>query len=434
MKVMQGGIQKNIKDMKVMQNNIQKNAVEMLVVKDGLQKIGWNNINVPPKPISILNTGNNLIDIKFNQDVDDFMTGTGVGVSKDLSTGKKAFASGGKTGYPPINAFDGQTSLYYSWMTDEVLPAWIGVDLGIQYSIEELRIYTQSYIAKDFILQGSMDMENWTDVFSGACTTQNYVWQKFNFTPQIFRYWRVYITSKHFPNNTLYVIEVQLWGKEVAIGNSKDLSTSKTAFASGVLSGYPPQNAVDGQTSLYYSWRTDEVLPAFIGVDLVVQYSIEELRIFTQSYSVKDFILQGSTDNVNWFDVYTGVCLNGNYIWQKFNFIPQVYRYWRIYITSKNNIDNTLFVIEFQLWGKILTTTVGAPILVKQEVAFNIMDNNSKKYLIESLTKTNSRNLQLKTENFAIGDTLNINYNNLLGTIAGLNGEITDFTKTITTK
>lgn len=228
MKTIVNGQQRNVKDIKVFTQNQKRNAVEMLVKKDGIWRLGWNNINTPPKPVAITNTSNNQIKIKFNQDINDIVSSGGTGELLQVATGKQSFSSGDYPGYESIYAVDGVLSTTSIWRSDTTaLPVHIGVDLEKSYQVEMLKIYTLVYMPKDFILQASNDMTNWVDVSIGTLINTQRVWQEFSFTPQSYRYWRVYVTSKYY-SSRVDICEIELYGREETAGVGQEVAFTLT--------------------------------------------------------------------------------------------------------------------------------------------------------------------------------------------------------------
>ena len=225
MKVIQSGIQKDISNIKVYINNEQKTVAELFIIQNGIQKLGWNNTNVPPIPVLLTNVGDNQIKVKFNQDINDIATTGGTGELLQVATGKQSFSSGDYPGYESIYAVDGVLSTISIWRSDTTaLPVWMGVDLGKQYAVEMLRIYTLVYMPKDFILQASNDMTNWTDVSPGTLTNAQRMWQEFSFTTQSYRYWRIYVTSKYYSTARTDICEIELYGREEITGAGEEIA------------------------------------------------------------------------------------------------------------------------------------------------------------------------------------------------------------------
>ena len=71
--------------------------------------------------------------------------------------------------------------------------------------------------------------------------------------------------------------------------------------------------------------------------------------------SIKDFKLQGSNNNSDWTDIYTGLTVKDTHNTQIFTFNNNIpYRYYRIYMTSSwRSTDTTLIAgaVEFEMMG-----------------------------------------------------------------------------------
>lgn len=115
-------------------------------------------------------------------------------------------------------------------------------------------------------------------------------------------------------------------------GYSENLAYGKTYFAKGTLSGFPMSNAFDGDVNTF--WRDSGGIPSWLGVDLGESITITKVNMAGVSTRIKDFILQGSTDNNTWVNIYSGQQTNDN-ILRTYEFgNANSYRYYRIYISS----------------------------------------------------------------------------------------------------
>lgn len=109
--------------------------------------------------------------------------------------------------YTYDKVYDGNLNTY--WRSGSTVdPQWLLVDLGAPSAIRRFRIYLYSYPPREFILQGSDDNVNFTDVLSGEFQNA-YGWQEFTVVELMsFRYWRLYFASKWSSRYCVYELEM----------------------------------------------------------------------------------------------------------------------------------------------------------------------------------------------------------------------------------
>lgn len=125
--------------------------------------------------------------------------------TSDLCTGGTPTSDGDLAGYPPTYAFDNNTATFWHTENPNTLPSWIKYDFGagVTKTIRKWTLrnrnggeYAQQS-PKNFVLQGSNDNSNWTDLD----THTNETWTQgemktYSFAnATAYRYYRLYITA-----------------------------------------------------------------------------------------------------------------------------------------------------------------------------------------------------------------------------------------------
>lgn len=124
--------------------------------------------------------------------------------------------------------------------------------------------------------------------------------------------------------------------------------TMLVALSSGYYnSSYVPSKAFDGDTGSF--WRSSSTsAPQWIGKDFGKDVTLTKIiaRFEYSSGRPNAYQLQGSVDGVNWVDVATGNFANASGE-QPVTFSPVMYRYWRLYFTSKHSSYYTCSELSF---------------------------------------------------------------------------------------
>jgi hypothetical protein len=135
-----------------------------------------------------------------------------------------------------------------------------------------------------------------------------------------------------------------------------NLALNKTAFASSSIAPYLPARAVDDLISPLNRWMASG-LPSWMGVDLGAVYWINRWVVKqpggsgwqSPSYNMCDFKLQGSLDNITWFDI-DSVVNNGASTLDR-SVTPKQARYVRVYVTKGLQINTRVAAImEFEVY------------------------------------------------------------------------------------
>lgn len=132
-------------------------------------------------------------------------------IPTDMGRGKDADASSSIGGFPPAQAFDGDTGTFWA-CTDSDLPNWIYVDLGGNYSIYKVKInWFPLYQSSDFYVQLSNDSVTWTNATTTSGNT-DYI-TIHTFTSMQGRYLRVYSVAFGGIYTITAIEEIQIYQK-----------------------------------------------------------------------------------------------------------------------------------------------------------------------------------------------------------------------------
>lgn len=119
----------------------------------------------------------------------------------------------------------------------------------------------------------------------------------------------------------------------------------------------PAKQAVNGRMETTAdSWRSfDSPDPHWLEVDLgqsrtVVRVVVKHF-LNNPSCITRDFIIQGSRDEVHWADLAN--VTNNSAIETVHNLAPATFRYFRLFITAPSLNDNIARIYEFELWGEL---------------------------------------------------------------------------------
>lgn len=227
-------------------------------------------------------------------------------------------------------AFDGQSAIDWWEGSSTSMPQWIGRDYSVPVEVDKVSVYLNSYMPKDYKIQGSADGSVWQDVVSG--TFLNSVgWQDTVFTPTSYRYWRLYLISVHATYHRVYEVKFYRNNAEVLVNDGYAVSY----FSSGTQSAQYPINAFDGSASSY--WQSSATTsPQWIGSGYGRPITCRkvDVRMDLSNGRINAYEIQGSDDATTWSTVASGNFTNASGV-QSVSFSPATYRYWRLYATSK---------------------------------------------------------------------------------------------------
>lgn len=132
-----------------------------------------------------------------------------------------------------------------------------------------------------------------------------------------------------------------------------NITQNKPATASNSFAPFLPARAVDGVTSPANRWVSAQV-PAWLAVDLQNIFWVNQWTAnlmgsvgWTPLYNMKNFILQGSNDNVIWFDMDNISNNSANQINR--TIAPRLARFLRVYVSNGLAVnDKVASIVDFQ--------------------------------------------------------------------------------------
>ena len=200
-----------------------------------------------------------------------------------------------------VNAVDGNVNTRWSSAYSD--PQWITVDLGSNYDINEVDLNWQSACGSNYLIQTSLDNFSWTTQTTVVGNTSSGLLQYPYSSPITCRYVRMYGTQR--ATGWGY----SLWEFAVIGIPSSTTTTTPTGPTNLALNqpvtvsstDYPGDagaDAVDGNTNTRWSSAYSD--PQWIEVDLGASHSISEIDLNWQTACGYNYLIQTSTDNVNW--------------------------------------------------------------------------------------------------------------------------------------
>ena len=103
------------------------------------------------------------------------------------------------TGYEASLAIDNNTETIWESEKDGVAPAWWMIESKNKMLISAIKIYQSTYIAKDFIIQGSDDGINFTDLYNVTEADNSNQWVIYNFKKIYnYKYYRIYCKTSYY--------------------------------------------------------------------------------------------------------------------------------------------------------------------------------------------------------------------------------------------
>lgn len=132
----------------------------------------------------------------------------------DILTGGTASASGYFDVQYPSLAVDNNDGTF--WSVNAAPPQWWKYNLGsgVTKTVTKLRLRPYGSLVKDFVLAGSNNDSDWTDIYTGQHANDN-AWEEYNFSNSTaYRYYRITISTA--------------WGSIVAIHEIEMMETPTT--------------------------------------------------------------------------------------------------------------------------------------------------------------------------------------------------------------
>ena len=131
-----------------------------------------------------------------------------------------------------------------------------------------------------------------------------------------------------------------------------NLALNEPVTVSSTQSGYPGSNAVDGNTTTRWSSAFSD--PQWIYVDLQGTYNINEVVLNWESAYATSFLIQVSSDTVNWATIYSTTSGTGGI--EDLTGLSGTGRYVRMYGTARGTVYG-YSLWEFEIFGTVSTPT-----------------------------------------------------------------------------
>lgn len=290
-----------------------------------------------------------------------------------------------------------------AWVTDCAVindggsNAWARIDLGARAKIDKINVYNimdpndPGLNTADFILSGSNDGANWTQIRSVTGNTQDICSLTLD-QPVEYRYIRIDVLKPHADasaagNNHLRIQEIQVIGKETAsyvnAAFGKKVTTNSDTLKD---SGMAAENLTDGkwENQVGDAWVTDCAVTGdgkapWAVIDLGKTLRVDRLRLYNISadpwvasqkeLNTQAFTISGSTDGQMWTPLASETT-NSKAICDYKLSSPGEYRYIKLEVTKPHAQEsaagnNHLRVYELE----VLQETSGTPAEIKDNTA-----------------------------------------------------------------
>lgn len=230
-----------------------------------------------------------------------------------------------------------------------------------------------------------------------------------------------------------------------------NIVTNKPTTAEDFYSPFTPAKAVDGVISPINRWISSRV-PTSLTVDLQANYYVSQWILsfmgclngwkdYSSRYNMSDFMLQGSLDNTNWFNLDS---VNGNTDNQiNKSFSPKLTRYLKIKVTKGLNCNNKVAsIVDFQAFESpnapylsVLAPNIGAlsPAFSSHTLTYTVNVDNVVSNIKFTPTALQS-NMTIKVNGTAVISGQQSQQINLLAGSNKVTIEVTSADNTMTTK
>jgi len=197
------------------------------------------------------------------------------------------------------NAVDGNTTPRWSSAYSD--PQWIEVDLGAYYAISEIDLNWETACGKNYQIQTSNDGMTWTIQSNVIGNTTTGLLKYPYATPPTARYVRMYGTARAtqwgYSLWEFYVYSNGIAQPTPTIATNLALNQPVTVSSTDSPSDAGP-NAVDGNPATRWSSAYSD--PQWIVVDLGAIHTINEIDLNWETACGQNYLIQTSTDDVNW--------------------------------------------------------------------------------------------------------------------------------------
>lgn len=216
---------------------------------------------------------------------------------KNLASGKTAYASTENKGQEFASlALDGSDSTWWCADNSQPAPHWWSVDMGrtVEFSEIVIKFEERTSTVYKFILQGSDDNENWTDI-ADYSTNNEPNGETVITAGGAYRYFRVYDISASggmWPT----IAEFEVYAEN---GTLSDRAREKAAYSSSCADGCTAENGNNGEPSTF--WYPDSTDGnAWWYVDTGAVYDFERIEIGWNNNEIHRFIIELSDDGESW--------------------------------------------------------------------------------------------------------------------------------------
>lgn len=232
----------------------------------------------------------------------------------NVATGGTAIADGFYSGYPPSNAFDGNSATFWTTftVTAPVSGHWIGYDFGAGNDKDIVEIvFTSrsdgfredpSRLYVDYSDDGTTWINAWGAWAVSAWTANQS--RTFALSDPVVAAWRVRAPTTGDPYfGTFAIAELEF---RSAPGGS-DLTTGKIAASAYDYPGYPASNAIDNNSATFWTTGNFPYPPAggwWLGVDIADSATIVEVVLQVRPDTFREdpsaLYLESTSDELTW--------------------------------------------------------------------------------------------------------------------------------------
>ncbi|GGD79775.1 discoidin domain-containing protein [Paenibacillus nasutitermitis] len=229
--------------------------------------------------------------------------------------------------HPATAAVDGGAAKTRWASAEGADPQWIYVDLGAPSSFNRIKLNWEAAYAASYTISVSDNAANWTTIYSTSSGDGGI--DEVSLPVTTARYVRVHGTQR----GTAWGYSLWELGVYYDAPKGGNLSLNKTAQASSVYPSWTSvANVLDGNDMTRWS-SVEGSDPQWIHVDLGSAMTLNRVQLKWQTAYAKSYLIQVSTDAVNWTDVYSTT--NGNGGTDDIGFASTTARYVRMYGTQR---------------------------------------------------------------------------------------------------
>ncbi|MFP9100348.1 discoidin domain-containing protein [Flavobacterium sp. RHBU_24] len=202
------------------------------------------------------------------------------------------------------------------------------VDLGASVNVNSVSIDWEAANAKDYILSGSDDNENWTVISTKSNMPMGARTDVINGINASYRYLKMQGVLRNLPYG------YSIWEFYVCSTAIVAPTCTVAAAASATASSGNAALAIDDLTGS--RWESAFSDPQTLTVDMGVVDFVKKVTISWEAANAKDYILSGSVDGTEWVTIGTYTNMPGGNRTDNITNIDGNYRYLRMYGTARN--------------------------------------------------------------------------------------------------